>query len=389
MTGETTFARTPVLRPPHDARLRRYHRSYRRRLRKMSKTSPRLGDLIYTFPGAAFALASGYGTPDARGATVALVKEGADLRTVAACLGLPYWLRLLPPEAFGEPLPPVPAIDGFDRQVGNLVPKAPDAAAMWLRWLIRAQAVGGDDFAVWLAGQRIYVADAGNTVPVTALAAYVWYSATPRSVAGGLITTPWQRSMRLKAASAATREWVGRIVFGYCRADIRSVEGWLRPHKVNGYRIVPLLDPDALRDEGNRMHNCVADYAHAVDAGRCFIYGIRRGNRSVATMEVVAGRGRKAPPVIAQLLAPHNEEAPDAVWSAARKWIGRQGPCPLPLAGGWAGARVDPERWEKVWTPYWQHRGGQPAIPVEATPAALAGLGRELADLGRIAKRSV
>ncbi len=388
MTCETTFARKGAVRPTLDTWLRRYARSYRRRLRKTVRTSPRLGDLIYSFPGAAFALVSGYGTPERRGATVALVKEGADLKTVAAALGVPYWLRLLPPEAFSEPLPPVPAIAGFDRQVKNLIPKPPAAAAMWLSWLIRAQAAGGDKFAIWLAGQRIYVADAGSAVPLTALAAYVWYSASPRSVAGGLIGKPWQSGMRLNAAANETREWIGRIVFGYCRADVQTVDGWLRPQKVSGYRIVPLLQAEALRDEGGRMHNCVADYAQAVEAGRCFIYGVRRGNRSIATMEVVAGNGRNAGPAIAQLLAPHNEEAPEAVWSAARKWLTRQGPCPLPLAGGWGRAKVDPERWEKVWTPYWQCNGCQPVIAADVTPASLVGLGRELADLNRIAKRS-
>ena len=85
-----------------ETQIKRYHRSYRRRLRKLVRHSSRLGDLAYTFPAAAFALVSGRATPDRRGEAVRMVIDGRSLKDVAAILDL---ATLDPPPAAGSLLP--------------------------------------------------------------------------------------------------------------------------------------------------------------------------------------------------------------------------------------------------------------------------------------------
>ena len=57
MSREQHVASGVPSRLPLDVQLRRYHRSFRRRLRKFARTSDRLKDLVYTFPAAAVAVA--------------------------------------------------------------------------------------------------------------------------------------------------------------------------------------------------------------------------------------------------------------------------------------------------------------------------------------------
>ena len=142
-----------------EKQIKRYAKGYQRRLRKLVKTSSRLGDLLYSFPAAAFAVVSGYGDHNRRGEAVVLVKDGADLRSVAVVLGLPTWTRRLPPEAFTEPLGNLPDNEAFNRKIVNFIPKEPAATAMWLNWLQAARAGCHEDFALWLAAQKIYTSE--------------------------------------------------------------------------------------------------------------------------------------------------------------------------------------------------------------------------------------
>jgi hypothetical protein len=120
---------------PIETRIRRFPRKFQRRLRKLVKGSKPLKDLLYAFPGAVFVLAARNRPPEARAEGVRLAQAGRPLADVAAALGLPMWLRRLPPEAFAAPFGRLPDADGFGRRVANLTPSAPKTAAMWLQWL--------------------------------------------------------------------------------------------------------------------------------------------------------------------------------------------------------------------------------------------------------------
>ena len=87
--------------------------SYRRFIRELTSCSTALEDLADSFPGLLFALASNYATPAQREQAFDLVYEGAPLREAADALGLPWWLRKLPPRAFAAPLPSVSSRPGL------------------------------------------------------------------------------------------------------------------------------------------------------------------------------------------------------------------------------------------------------------------------------------
>src|SRR5262249_31405214 len=154
-----------------ESQIRRFPRSFRRRLRKLVRGSSRLGDLLYSFPGLAFVLAAGGRPHVARGRAVELVKEGQSLSKVASALDLPLWMRRLPPEAFSEPFGMVPGNEAFGRRIVNEIPDKPDITAMWLRWVLFGAEACGEGFALWLAKQRIYQAEDADRVPLLPLAA--------------------------------------------------------------------------------------------------------------------------------------------------------------------------------------------------------------------------
>jgi len=377
------------VRPTLDVQLRRYARSYRRRLRRFARLSPRCADLLYTFPGAAFALVTGYGTPGRRDDVVRLVKAGAPLAKVAKGLDVPLWLRVLPPAAFTEPLGYVPAIDGLDRKVKNHLPKDPEAAAMWLRWVLEGHDCGGDACALWVARQKIFradVVDTGVAASLTTLGAFVWYAEAPNPKAANFMDRKWTPGVRFAPAVNWTWDWIDRVVFGYCLGEARQRRGWWRRQTVGPFTFVPLQSAAELTEEGDRMDNCVATYAAQVARGASLIYGVRRGKQHVATMEVVADRYQIDRPVIAQLLGPRNREVAADIRAAADHWLIRQGRWPVDAARGLAGVVVDEARWHKVWAPYWEAHGDKPVLPVKASAAALAGLRRELIGLGRVAE---
>ena len=98
----------------------------RREVRRLMRLSPRLADLAVVFPGAMYALATRRGTQEARDAAMALIEDGAALKSVARALELPLWLRRLPPEAFQKAIAPVPASESFTRRVATRLPAAPE-----------------------------------------------------------------------------------------------------------------------------------------------------------------------------------------------------------------------------------------------------------------------
>jgi hypothetical protein len=56
--------------------------------------------------------------------------------------------------------------------------------------------------------------------------------------------------------------------------------------KLKGYTVVPLTTSKMLREEGRKMHHCVANYDRYCQDGRCEIFSIRKANKPLATFEV-------------------------------------------------------------------------------------------------------
>ena len=118
---------------------------------KLAVHSPRLHDLKTSFPALLVALATGYGTPRARARARLLVEKGAPLRKIARLIGLPWWLRKLPPEAFTKSPGPLPDTPYFNRRIANHIPGDAVACSVWLRWVSQAYRSCDEKFALWMA----------------------------------------------------------------------------------------------------------------------------------------------------------------------------------------------------------------------------------------------
>jgi len=378
----------PVEKVPLDVQLRRYERSFRRRLRRMAGTSRQLADLVYTFPAAALIFATGQGDAVMRRGAIELVAAGADLRRVARALGLPQWVRRLPPEAFCDLILPgshVPSSERFGLRVANRIPDDPAATRMWLAWVLTAHALHGEDFALWIAAHNIYSADGAEDAPLLPLAAYAWFSRHD-GPARGLIRRPWRADQSLATAVDEARNLVLRIVLERCQDGTGAQGRWFITQRVSGYRFVPLRTPSELAHEGERMNNCVGGYARMVANGECLIYGIRRGNAHVATLEVRSFLGRSGRPLVAQLEGPGNSPVNDSVARAVDTWIVRQGRFPALAPAQLAHVPIDEARWTALWSPYWEAHERTKHLLRSPVGAQVLQLNRNLSALAAIAK---
>lgn len=366
---------------PLENRIRRFPRELQRRLRKLVKGSKQLKDLVYSFPAAIFVLSAGNRSPDLRARGLALVKEGKPLAEVAAALELPLWTRQVPPEALGA-FGALPDNADFNRRVVNLIPRAEDAASGWLASVSFAAEACNDRMALWLAGQRLRGVDPACGASLLPMAAFIWFSQHRDEAAHQLIGKPWQKTMSFRKVAEETRVWIERIILDYCFEDDGAGGGWFKVRKSCGFRIVPLRTAAELREEGERMANCVGSYAKRVADGRCLIYAIQHGSKSVATLEVVADLAHPGKARLAELAGPANTAAPEPVVHAARSWMAKQGRFPLMGKVAMAQIPVQQSRWSRIWRSYFEAKP-QFAPMLEATPEALRRLCNDLDRLDR------
>ncbi len=352
MSGNSTILADGSTLPTLDAQLRRYNRSYRRRLRKFVRSSERSRDLLYTFPAAAFTIAGAHGNPLRRAEAYRLVQDGASLRDVGIALDLPNWLRRLPPEAFVEAVGKMPCGDVFGRRIVNLIPKDPAQTPMWLNWVLRGNSLCDETFALWISHQRISWADHADASSVVPLAAFAWYSGAEHVRARGFIERPWTPELNLSKAISATKSWFTRCLEDTYDSRHASTGRWFVTQRRSGYRIVPLRTHADLQDEGNRMHHCVGDYANQVMMRTCLIYSIRRGNDHVATLEIRSDWRKERAPYISQLRGPYNDDVDEDVFNAASKWLARQGNYPFAGFKQSGYFPFDEQRWAALWDPF-------------------------------------
>ncbi|MEO0809811.1 MAG: PcfJ domain-containing protein [Pseudomonadota bacterium] len=376
-----------------EKQIKRFAKSYQRRLRKLVKTSSRLGDLLYSFPAVAFAIVSGLGDHNRRGEAVRLVKDGANLRKVAAALQLPYWTRHLPPEAFTVDLAHLPDGPDYNRRIVNLIPEDPNAAAMWLSWLQAAYAGCDDDFALWLASQKIYAARwQANpaATPVLPLATFAWFSSHGNGSARHLIQEPWHHKMGLGNAITNMVNWFDRVLLDLTRADTRRGPGrYSKRRKMNQYSLVPLVTARDLYEEGEKMNHCVATYTSAVAQGHCKIFSVQRYGRRIATLEIRWSHGQCAQPIINQLLGHSNAAVDSDVYLAVGDWLKQnQGMVSTPNAARFS-QNLDETRWRSFWAAYIAEKGAGAGVATRPDGNLVAKLCRDIDALKLLPQRRI
>lgn len=391
MTGSSPLQRHPDPRtsepavlpdPEVEAVVRRYAMPVRREVRRMIRSSDRLADLARVFPGAVYALAIDHGPLDCRLEALDLVGSGAALKLVSDALGLPFWLRRLPPEAFVGPIPRLPSSDSFSRRVANVLPRSRRSSALWLQTVAFAERAAGEEFAIWLARQPVYEERGSPERLFAVLAAYAWFSLAPSTRAYSLIVVPWRPEIALDTALCAAKSWLNRLrlVLQLKPGVIRDT--WFPPGESMGFSFAPLRDDKALLEEASAMHNCADQYAERIARDKCRLFSVQRRGRRVATLEIAQHTRELGVLDIAQLKARGNLPAPREVWAAAHAWLASQPSLlrSLPL--------VPPERlldqgeWTALMRPYREQTGAS-WLPERLTPSDLATLGADMADLAR------
>jgi hypothetical protein len=355
----------------------------RREVRRLMRSSSRLVDLAVVFPGAMYALATRWRSPETRREALALVEEGAALKVVARALDLPLWLRRLPPEAFPRPIDGLPASEAFSRRIANRLPGSPAQSAFWLQSVAFGAKACNDDFALWLADQAVY-SEAGNPEQLFGvLAAYAWHSRATQTRAHSLIVVPWRPEIAFDTALCAAKSWLNRMRLVLQLGPGVITDPWLVGGQVRGLSFVPLLDRTEILAEARAMQNCADQYAERLSDDRCRLFSIRRERDHVATLEIGPHSREAGMLAITQLKGRHNMAAPLDVWQAAYAWLAAQSglrrlPPRIPPE-----RRLDNDAWTQLMAPYRRRTGGAAWLPDAATHAVFDAFNAEMSDLAR------
>jgi hypothetical protein len=332
-------------------RLEAFAPDYRRFVQDLSSCCQSIEDLADSFPALLFALATGYGTSAGREAAFARISAGDALREAADALGLPWWLRRLPAQAFTGPLGPVPSAPEFATRITPLIPIEPIIAAPWLERVLCAYQAGHAEFALWAARQFRGPKPSGSEESFVYLTAWAWHSENSATPGHRLLRRPWATSLSARRASEEVGAWRHRIALALCLGDGVS-DTWLAEGSALGYHFVALRTAHEFIAESQAMDNCLDQYANRLENGAVRVFSVRKQGRIVADIEIAAHEHEFGMPVITQLKAARNRRAPFEVWQAAYAWLGSQSIRPaapdLTLAGGTERNR----RLIELWRPY-------------------------------------
>ena len=372
---ETDVTALPVIsapfgEAPSDRRVRRvksFHSSFRKRIQQTTGGSPAIEDLADTFPALLFALATGYGTAVGRTQTLQMIEAGAPLREAADALGLPWWLRRLPAEAFSEPLADLPDSPNFSQRVGAFMPEDPAASRVWLSAILYGYRAAHEAYALWVAGwigkqHRLMALPMGEE-NLRMLAAWVWHAERPGTTGYSLLRRPWTPAMSYRRAFEELQVWRQRLLLAQlleCQSQHSAPVGG----NSLGYEITPLTTAEEYVAEAGAMDNCLDQFAERVAQSYSRVYSIRRNGRSVANVEIGLHPEESSMPAIRQLRGPRNRRATPEVWKAVYAWLGAQNiRAVLPQE-----YRPDPAQRRaaarRFWQPYLEAIAGrQPEVP--------------------------
>jgi hypothetical protein len=308
-------------------RLLAYHPVVRDRIAAVTAGSAAVEDLADSFPALVFAVATHYGTEAGRREALALVGEGAPLRHAAAALGLAWWTRRLPPQAFIEPLRALPDTPAFNERIAGFLPLAPEQARSWL-WTVGygAEACHAG-FALWAASwasrqRRTFDAALGRD-QFRYLAAWAWHAERPDAPAHALLRRTWTPQTGLRRALDEVAVWRRRLRLAMSLGS-KADDPWVENGAALGFDFVALRTPADFISESEAMDNCLDQFAERLEAGRSHVYSIRRDGRPVADLEIGTDDLEAGMPTIQQLRGPRNRRAAPEVWRATYAWLGAQ-----------------------------------------------------------------
>ena len=331
-------------------RVMRFSRTHRAAIESLAATSPRIGELAETFPGLLFALATGYGGAERRQEALRLIHAGAVLRDVADRVGVPWWLRRLPPEAFQFSLVGLPVGAAFSLRIGNLVPSEPDEAPAWLARTLFAYRTVGEGYALWIARQKRFPSGVAGEITETLLAAWAWHSLHPDTPAYPLLRTQWSDGVSLRRALEEAKAWSMRIDLAVALGT--GIEDTWFPSGICGaHEFVALARLEQFLSEAQAMNNCLDQFADHVRQGRTRVFSIRKSGRIVADIEIGPHDDDCCVPRIVQLRGPRNRRVGPEIWQAALTWLAAQEFRPLPRVNETADRHRRQQLIRAIWRP--------------------------------------
>jgi hypothetical protein len=353
-TGDSVKAQEDATRR-RQRRLDSFQPGYRRFIAELTCCVGELEDLADSFPALLFALVSGYATPRQRERCAALVAEGAPLREAADAVGLPLWLRKLPPGAFGGPLPVFPDDPTFAFRISNLVPRELRLLPVWLMRVAQGLEAAGPSYALWLGRQSDLSGPPEEHFLY--MAAWAWFSGRPGLVGHHLLRRPWRPEMSFRRGRDELTAWRQRLRLIECLGP--GIESpWLADGAASGFEFVALRTVDDFIAESEALENCLDQYADQIRTGRTAVFSIRKGARRVACVEIGLHDEEASMPTIVQLRGQRNRRAPPEVWQATFSWLGGQHLAALAPLQKAAKPTERAEARRQLWQPYLEFLAG-------------------------------
>lgn len=319
-----------------------------------------LTDLAESFPGLLFALATDFGTPARRIAAVHAVERGAPLRIAAETLGLPWWLRRLPAQAFVKPLGILPAEADFNERIGAHVPQGPSHSALWLGAVLLSARACHSEFALWVAGwagrQPRLIARPTSEIMLRYLAAWAWYADKPETLCRKLMRRPWTPQMGIRRAVDELALWRRRLALEL-RLGAAPTPGFLGDGEALGHDFVALRTASDFVAEAEAMGNCLDQFSDRLESRRSHVFSIRKNGRRIADMEIGVADSDSRMPAILQLRGPRNRRASAETWQAAYAWLGSRSLKPLEIVPAELCSLEARRRACELWRPYLASRG--------------------------------
>lgn len=314
-------------------RLKRFSPLFRSRIAALTCCAPQAEDLAESFPGLLVAMVSNISTIEKRSKAFGTILDGGSIKVAAEILGLPMWLRKMPPEAFREPIRRLPTESQFTAKITNFIPERAHSTGDWLEHVSFADEACGSSFALWVAKHCGSVAPSRRRMVFLYMASWAWHCTQPDTVGHRLIEKPWSPKMGLRRATEELMRWRRRV-------DLACLLGgglqctWLEDGRFGDYDFVSLRTIDDFILESRAMSNCLDQYADRLATGLIRVFSIRQGDKRVADIEVGPAPAEGATPSIVQIKAAHNRQTSMAVWQAAQAWLESQSGPGLPRRPG-------------------------------------------------------
>lgn len=349
------------------AMIGRFQPSHRARLMRLAASHRYVEDLLFTFPGLIHVLCASELSEEVRADALHRVMSGASLAEVARYLGVPMWLRKLPPEAFQVPFRVLPDTPAFAFRIANALPADTKDAAGWLAAVGAAHRACNEDFALWVAREyaEFDTADMLAIVPVMGL--FAWVSMRGDIEPALLMRRPWSFDLGGTEACGALSAWLTSLEIPLYRNLREARVAHINPEPVvKGITFVQLKTLRDLEEEGAAMNNCVAGYGRVLARACSVLYSLREGTQRVATLQVAFAAHRTRAPAILQLHGTGNSKAPHHVWQAVHTWLAGWDEVPDNVTRCGCVTGADKRTWQRFWKPYWLDKGVPEFLPMRA-----------------------